>query len=123
MLFFSGFFSSGVSVDKKKKANKHQQNLNDLLRKFHKEKLQELQLFNMKQMEPSPAADQDSKDQAESSADLMLMLDGADDHHQAVEQDGLLTNDQNQETLSETFPTSLPDAPTLEPSLQELPQV
>ncbi|GAA6074345.1 ubinuclein-1 isoform X3 [Tachysurus ichikawai] len=113
---------SGVSVDKKKKANKHQQNLNDLLRKFHKEKLQELQLFNMKQMEPSPAADQDSKDQAESSADLMLMLDGADDHHQAVEQDGLLTNDQNQETLSETFPTSLPDAPTLEPSLQELPQ-
>ncbi|XP_047658772.1 ubinuclein-1 isoform X2 [Tachysurus fulvidraco] len=113
---------SGVSVDKKKKVNKHQQNLNDLLRKFHKEKLQELQLFNMKQMEPSPAADQDSNDKAESSADLMMILDGADDHHQAVEQDGLLTNDQIRETLSETFPTSLPDAPTLEPSLQELPQ-
>ncbi|KAK2817718.1 hypothetical protein Q7C36_021651 [Tachysurus vachellii] len=106
----------------KKKANKHQQNLNDLLRKFHKEKLQELQLFNMKLTEPSPAANQDSNNQAESSADLMLILDGADDRHQAAEQDGLLTNDQNRETLPETLPTSLPDAPTLEPSLQELPQ-
>ncbi|XP_058236889.1 ubinuclein-1 isoform X1 [Hemibagrus wyckioides] len=110
------------SVDKKKKGSKHQQNLSGMLRKFHKEKLQELQLFNMKKKEPPPGADHDSRDQAESSADLMLTLDGADDLHRAVEQDEVLTNDQNRETLAETSHTSLPEAPTQERSLQEPPQ-
>lgn len=119
-----GFFSSSVSsVGKKKKGSKHQQNLSGMLRKFHKEKLQELQLFNMKRKEPPPGADHDSRDQAESSADLMLTLDGAADLHQAVEQDEVLSNDQNRESLAEMSHTSLPEDPTLERSLQEPPQV
>ncbi|KAB5523201.1 hypothetical protein PHYPO_G00149810 [Pangasianodon hypophthalmus] len=119
------------SGDKKKKASKQQQNLDGMLRKFHKEKLQELQLFSMRKESP-PAASHDSSDQAKSvSEDPLSTLVGpgsADDLHQAVmEQDELLTNDQNQEnreTLAETSRPSLPDGlpPTLERSLQELTQ-
>ncbi|XP_026784981.3 ubinuclein-1 isoform X2 [Pangasianodon hypophthalmus] len=119
------------SGDKKKKASKQQQNLDGMLRKFHKEKLQELQLFSMRKESP-PAASHDSSDRAKSvSEDPLSTLVGpgsADDLHQAVmEQDELLTNDQNQEnreTLAETSRPSLPDGlpPTLERSLQELTQ-
>lgn len=122
-------FSSVPSVHKKKKVSK-QQNLDGMLRKFHKEKLKEFQLFNRKRMESHPAANHDSSDQAKSiSADPLMTLVGADDLHQAVmEQDGLLTNDQNQEnrgTRVELFQASLPGGlpPTLEQSLQELTRV
>ncbi|KAK3530676.1 hypothetical protein QTP86_031665 [Hemibagrus guttatus] len=111
-----------TSVNMKKKGGKHQQDLSGMLRKFHKEKLRELQLFSTKRKEPPPGATHDSSDHAESSADLMWTLDSADDLHRAVEQDELLTNDQNRETLAETSRTSLPGAPTLEQSLQEPPQ-
>ncbi|MCJ8747680.1 hypothetical protein PDJAM_G00156200 [Pangasius djambal] len=119
------------SGEKKKKAGKQQQDLEGMLRKFHKEKLQELQLFSMRKESP-PAASHDSSDPAKSVSDdplsTLVGSGGADDLHQAVmEEDGLLTIDQNQEnreTPAEACRASLPQGLplTLERSLQELTQ-
>ncbi|KAF4074868.1 hypothetical protein AMELA_G00228270 [Ameiurus melas] len=104
-----------------------QQYLDGMLRKFHKEKLQELQLFNTKRKESPPGDNRDSTTRAESvSTDSPLTLvDGtsADEFHHAVtEQDELLMDNPNQETPAETSPASLPDGlpPPLERILQEL---
>lgn len=98
-----------------------------MLREFHKEKLQELQLFNMKGKEPDPADTPDSSDPVESvSLDLVLMPGGADDLHQAMpEPEGLLTQDQNRESLTETSPTLPSNAlpPPLDRSPPDLPEV
>lgn len=81
-----------------------------MLRKFHKEKLQELQLFNVKRKaSPPPAVRAKPVDSV-------------------MEQDGLSTNEQNQEnraTPAERRQASLPHAlpPSLERSLQDLTRV
>ncbi|KAM9454740.1 ubinuclein-1 [Clarias gariepinus] len=108
-----GLFCRVGACDKKKKASKQQQqqNLDGMLRKFHKEKLQELQLLK---------SQHDSSEQVDSGS--------ADELHQAVEEQGeILTNDQsqkNQGTLAETLQASRPDglSPAPERSLQELAQ-
>lgn len=115
------FSPSTLSVDKRKKVSKQQLDLDGMLRKFHKEKLKELQIFNMKRKESPPAAEQ-----VESvSADA---ISRADDFHQVLIEQEEFSNDQHQEKrepVTETFQASLPDAlpPTLEQSLQELTQV
>lgn len=110
-----GLFCRVGAGDKKKAASKQQQqqqNLDGMLRKFHKEKLQELQLLK---------SQHDSSEQVDSGS--------ADELHQAVEEQGeILTNDQsqkNQGTLAETLQASRPDglSPAPERSLQELAQV
>ncbi|XP_060754550.1 ubinuclein-1 [Neoarius graeffei] len=118
--------SSVPSVDEGEKARKQEQNLDGMLRKFHKEKLKELHLFNRKRKESRPAGHYNSSGQTKAvSADPLMTLIGAGDLLQAVmEQDGLLINNQNRETLPESSQASLPDGlpPTLERSLQELAQ-
>lgn len=110
-------FSSAPSVDKRKKASK-QQNLDGMLRKFHKEKLRELQRFNTKRKESPAAAEQ-----------VESVSAGQDDLHRALtEQDELSTNgrkQENREPGAETLQASLPEGlpPTLEGKLRELAQV
>ncbi|KAF7689811.1 ubinuclein-1 [Silurus meridionalis] len=120
------------SGNKKKASKKQKQNLSGMLKKFHKAKLQELHLFNMKTMEPAPAANHDSSEQLKSvPADLLMVLrdaDGTDDIHKAViEQDELLSDHRYQETRetsTEVSQASLPDGlpSALKQSLQELTQ-
>lgn len=136
---------------KKKKKSGKPMSIDGMLRKFHKEKLQ--QLFCMKGKEAVSSADSGSTIQTEvpeesTSADPLLTLIGsasADDLLQAVKSvdqdfdlDGLLTEEQDtgpavvEENQETTFvyqmvkpPTSLPAGlpPMLELYIQELTQV
>ncbi|KAL6481332.1 hypothetical protein MHYP_G00094120 [Metynnis hypsauchen] len=137
---------------KKKKKNGKPLSIEGMLRKFHKEKLQQLHMFNEKGKEGVTLADSGSTSQAEvpeesASADPLLTLIGsasADDLLQAVKAadqdfdlDGLLTEDQDagspdmEENQEPTVvyqpakpPVSLPDGlpPMLELYIQELTQ-
>ncbi|XP_036413730.1 ubinuclein-1 [Colossoma macropomum] len=137
---------------KKKKKSGKPLSIDGMLRKFHKEKLQQLHMFNEKGKEGVTSADSGSTSQAEvpeesASADPLLTLIGsasADDLLQAVKAadqdfdlDGLLTEDQDtgspdvEENQEPTVvcqpakpPVSLPDGlpPMLELYIQELTQ-
>uniref|UniRef100_A0A3B4DIL0 Ubinuclein 1 n=1 Tax=Pygocentrus nattereri TaxID=42514 RepID=A0A3B4DIL0_PYGNA len=146
-------FSNETCHDKKKKKkNGKPLSIEGMLRKFHKEKLQQLHMFNEKGKEGVTSADSGSTSQAEvpeesASADPLLTLIGsasADDLLQAVKAadqdfdlDGLLTEDQDtgspdmEENQEPTVvcqpakpPVSLPDGlpPMLELYIQELTQ-
>ncbi|XP_053471783.1 ubinuclein-1 isoform X2 [Ictalurus furcatus] len=104
-----------------------QQYLDGMLRKFHKEKLQELQLFNTTRKESPPGDNRDSTTPAEpvSTDPPPTLVDGAsadEFHHAVMEQDELLMNDPDQETRDETSRASVPDGspPTQGRVLQEL---
>ncbi|XP_017312950.1 ubinuclein-1 isoform X2 [Ictalurus punctatus] len=103
-----------------------QQYLDGMLRKFHKEKLQELQLFNTRRKESPPGDNGDPTTPAEPvSADPpQTLVDGAgadEFHHAVTEQDELL-NDPDRETRAETSRASVPGGlpPTPGRILQEL---
>ncbi|XP_051559727.1 ubinuclein-1 isoform X2 [Myxocyprinus asiaticus] len=137
------------SAEKIKKKSKKPLSIEKMLKKFHKEKLQQLQMFNAREKESDDLKDSGSIMQAEVqepaiSADPLLTLIGsasADDLLQAVKAaeqdfdlDGLLGEPQNicssleenGEMVSFTTksPSSLPDGlpPTLEQHIQELAQ-
>ncbi|KAI4903323.1 hypothetical protein NFI96_015941, partial [Prochilodus magdalenae] len=147
---FRALPSMPLGEKKKKKKSGKPLSIDGMLRKFHKEKLQQLHMFNEKRKEAS--ADNGSTGQAEvpeevASADPLLTLIGsasADDLLQAVKAadqdfdlDGLLTEDQDtgspdvlesQEEMVACQPTkspvSLPDGlpPMLDLYIQELTQ-
>ncbi|XP_051983278.1 ubinuclein-1 isoform X2 [Xyrauchen texanus] len=138
------------SAEKIKKKSKKPLSIEKMLKKFHKEKLQQLQMFNTKEKESDDLKDSGSIMQADVqepaiSADPLLTLIGsatADDILQAVKAteqdfdlDGLLGEPQNisspsleenGEMVSVTTkpPSSIPDGlpPTLEQHIQELAQ-
>lgn len=134
----------------KKKKNKKPLSIDKMLKKFHKEKLQQLQMFNARERESHALNDTGPTVQAEVqeppiSSDPLLTLIGsasADDLLQAVKAveqdfdlDGLLGEPQNicspslEETgeapipsVTEKIPTLLPDGlpPTLEQHIKQL---
>ncbi|KAK7162158.1 hypothetical protein R3I94_004721 [Phoxinus phoxinus] len=136
----------------KKKKNKKPLSIDKMLKKFHKEKLQQLQMFNAREREPHALNDTGPTVQAEVqeppiSSDPLLTLIGsasADDLLQAVKAveqdfdlDGLLGEPQNVcspsleengeapiPSVTEKIPTSLPDGlpPTLEQHIKQLSQ-
>ncbi|XDV14602.1 hypothetical protein PO909_014833 [Leuciscus waleckii] len=137
----------------KKKKNKKPLSIDKMLKKFHKEKLQQLQMFNARERESHALNDTGPTVQAEVpeppiSSDPLLTLIGsasADDLLQAVKAaeqdfdlDGLLGEPQNVcspsleengeapiPSVTEKIPTLLPDGlpPTLEQHIKQLSQV
>lgn len=152
MLFPSSGFYLSTPPDKssaKKKKHKKPLSIDKMLKKFHKEKLQQLQMFNTRERDPHALNDiMHEVQEPPISADPLLTLIGsasADDLLQAVKAaeqdfdlDGLLAEPQNVcspsledngealiVSVTEKPPTLLPDGlpPTLEQHIKELSQV